>query len=65
MCSVILLLLGVTSSESMIPRPCFQALKHRLFPVLLHVRSLPFLLQIAITICNHPYHLYFTISSPN
>ena len=65
MYSIILLLLRVSTSESMIPRPCFQALKHRLQPVLLHVRLLPYLFQITITTYNHPYHLYFTISSPN
>ena len=37
LCSTVLQLLGVTTSENMIPRPCFQALKHRLFPLLLHV----------------------------
>jgi hypothetical protein len=32
-------LLRVSTSKSMIPRPCFQALKHRLHLVLLHVCS--------------------------
>ena len=65
MYSIMVSLLRVSTSESMIPRPCFQALKHRLQPVLLHVCLLLFLFQIAITTHNHPYYLYFTISSPN
>jgi hypothetical protein len=58
-------LLRVSTSESMIPRPCFQALKHRLDSVLLHVCSQRYLFQIAFITYKHPYYLYFTISSPN
>ena len=58
-------MLRVSTSESMIPRPCFQYCKHRLLTVLLHVYSLPYFIQIAITTHIHPYYLYFTISSPN
>src|SRR3954451_22967325 len=42
-------LLRVSTSESMIPRPYFRILKHRLFTVLLHICLLPVLLQIVIT----------------
>ena len=63
--SFMISLLRVTTSESMIPRPCFQALNHCLFTVLLHVYLLPCLFQIVTTTYIHPYHLYFTISSPN
>ena len=65
MYSIMIALLRVSTSESMIPRPCFRILKHRLFTVLLHVCLLPVLFQIAIIIHNHLYHLHFNISSPN
>src|SRR3954451_1383545 len=60
-----LLLLRVSTSESRIPGPCFQPLKHHFHSVLLHFCLLPLLFQIAIITYIHPYHLYFTISSPN
>src|SRR5664279_3125823 len=65
MCLIMLMLLRVATSESMIPRPCFQVLKHHLLSVLLLVTYLPFLLQIYITLFYHPYYPYFIISSPN
>src|SRR5664279_4748198 len=65
MCLIMLLLLRVVTSESMNPRPCFQALKHHLLSVLLLVTLLPFLLQIYKTLFYHPYYPYFIISSPN
>jgi hypothetical protein len=55
---------SVSTSESMIPRPCFQALHTVFFPVLLHVCSQRYLFQITFTTYNHHYYLYFTISSP-
>src|SRR3954465_5140256 len=62
---IMIALLRVSTSKSMIPRPCFRILNRRLFIVLLHVCLLPSLLQIVTTNHNHPYHLYFTISSSN
>src|SRR3954451_23166409 len=50
-------LLRVSTSESMISRPCFQILNLHLFTVLLHVCSLPVSPQIVITAHIHPYHL--------
>src|SRR3954465_11699368 len=50
-------LLRVSTSESMIPRPCFRILNRRLFTVLLHVCSLPVSPQIVITAHIHPDHL--------
>src|SRR3954462_11689427 len=41
-------LFRVSTSESMIPRPCFRILNRRLFTVLLHVCSLPVSPQIVI-----------------
>ena len=41
-------MLRVSTSESMIPRPCFQALKHRLQLVLLHVCLLPFYFRLRL-----------------
>ena len=64
MCLIMLILLRVATSESMIPRPCFQPLLHRLHSVLLLVTLLPFLLQIYETLFYYPYYPYFTISSP-
>ena len=60
-----LILLRVTASESMIPRPCFQPLLHRLLSFLLHVTSLPFLLQIYYTLFFRPYYPYIIFSSLN
>src|SRR3954469_14641370 len=54
---IMIALLRVATSESMIPRPYFRILKHRLFTVLLHDCLLPVLLQIVITAHIHPYHL--------
>ena len=51
-------LLRVSTSEIMIPRPCFQALKHRLLSVLMHVCLLPLLQQIDTTTCYYLYHLH-------
>ena len=48
MYSIMISLLRVSTSESMIPRPCFQALKHRLQPVLLHVCLLPFFSRLQL-----------------
>src|SRR3954451_20764223 len=62
---ILFALLRVSTSESMIPRPCFRILNRRLFTVLLHVCLLPVSPQILITAHIHPYHLHFTISSPN
>jgi hypothetical protein len=52
-CLIMLMLLRVATSESMIPRPCFQPLKHRLLSVLLLVTLLPFLFQITKTTFYH------------
>src|SRR5215213_1749965 len=41
-------MLRVSTSESMIPRPCFQYCKHRLLTVLLHVYSLPYLFRLLL-----------------
>ena len=41
-------MLRVSTSESMIPRPCFQALKLRLFTVPLHVYSLHILFRLLL-----------------
>src|SRR3954449_12073279 len=62
---IMIALLRVSTSESMIPRPCFRILNHRLFTMLLHVCSLPVSPQIVITAHMHPYHVCFTSSSPN
>jgi hypothetical protein len=40
--------LRVTTTESMIPRPCFQASNHHLFNILLHVYLLPYLFRLLL-----------------
>jgi hypothetical protein len=59
------ILLRVSTSESMIPRPYFQALHNCLHSVLLHVCSQRYLFQNTFTTHNHHYYFYFTISLPN
>jgi hypothetical protein len=56
---------SVSTSESMIPRPCFQALHTVSFQFLLHVCSQRYLFQITFATYNYHYYFYFTISSPN
>ena len=46
----IMIIMRVFTSESMIPRPCFQASKHRLLSTLSHVCSLPFYFRLQITL---------------
>ena len=65
MCTIILILLIVTTSESLIPRPCFQLLLRCLLSVLLHVTLLPLLFQITQITSFTPYYTTFTVSSPN
>ena len=57
-------MLRVVTSESIKPRPCFQAFIHRFQSLLSLVCLLPFLLQNYKMTFYHPYHLHFTISSP-
>ena len=63
--SIMLMLLGVATSESMKPRPCFSPLLHHLCSLLSLATLLPFLFQIYNTLFYHPYHLSFNSSSPN
>src|SRR5664279_2597283 len=61
MCLIMLMLLRVSTSESMIPRPCFQPLLQRLLSVLLLVTFLLFLFQITKTTFYH--HCWGGVSS--
>jgi hypothetical protein len=56
---------SVSTSESMIPRPCFQALHTVSFQFFLYVCLQRYLFQFTFTTYNHHYYLYFTISLPN
>ena len=65
MYSIMISLLRVSTSESMIPRPCFQALKYRFLMLLLLVYLLVRLLQITNITCSTPYSTTLTIFSLN
>jgi hypothetical protein len=60
-----LALLGDRTSESMNPRPCFQALQYRFYARLLFVTLLFLYFQITKTYIYYPYYTFITISSPN
>jgi hypothetical protein len=53
------------ASESMNPRPCFQALQCRFCSLLLLVTLLFLYFQITKTYIYYPYYTCITISSPN
>src|SRR5215217_529763 len=56
-------MLRVSTSESMIPRPCFQYCKHRLFIVLLHILFRPLIyihttcISLSLRRTSAPIHL--------